>query len=324
MRISTPFGERKQVLPSGNPKRKYFLAYEGSETERRYFDGIRENKAQIGIHALIEILPLLRSHRETGWSHPTRILASLREHLHQMESGCYRISTIVDWIVDYAFKAYDSPPLFSEEALRSHLIRRFEGDGQGLQDTVSDLERTAAQLAAYLQDQIAVKDLRHYLKEQAVTYDAAYDRVCIIVDRDAKSFLANQYDSVVRDCDAQNFQLYVTNPCFEFWLLLHFDAVFTLDPEQLKTNRKITEKHNYAEVELRKLVPGYRKNNIQFPVFHRRIDHAIRNEKSFPEELSALKDNIGSNVGQLITELRSLPLSVPSSRNEDHRKKADT
>lgn len=85
---------------------------------------------------------------------------------------------------------------------------------------------------------------------------------------------------------------------------LHFDEVFALDMEKVKTNVRVTEKRKYTEDELRKLVPGYKKNNIQFQVFVSRIDKAISNEKQFAEELSDLKVTVGSNVGKLITQLR--------------------
>lgn len=95
MRISKTFGERKHVLVSDNPKKKYFFAYEGSETERLYFDGIRTIKEKLGIDALLEIVPILRSCNEEGWSHPIRVLSCLMEFLQQMQTGEYKISTAV-------------------------------------------------------------------------------------------------------------------------------------------------------------------------------------------------------------------------------------
>jgi hypothetical protein len=310
MRISKAFGERKHVLTSDNPKRKYFFAYEGSETERLYFDGIQANKDRLGIDVLLEIVPLLRSCNEAGWSHPIRLLSCLMEFLQQMEAGQYKISSIIEWTIDYLEgENILADANVSEDEIRSYLVGWFAEEGGVTQeDTVSSLDMIVEQVADSLQEKISICDcvenLKKYLTAQAITYDPSYDRVCVIVDRDKQSFKGDQYDCVMKTCMDEGFQLYVTNPCFEFWLLLHFDEVFALDMKKVKTNVRVTEKRKYTEDELRKLVPGYKKNNIQFQVFVSRIDKAISNEKHFAEDLSDLKDTVGSNVGKLITQLR--------------------
>ena len=111
-------------------------------------------------------------------------------------------------------------------------------------------------------------------------------------------------NKVLKICKEEGFLFFVTNPCFEFWLLLHFYTVFSLDINKLKANEKITSKRRYTEEELNQLVPGFKKNNIQFQVFEDKIDNAINNEKLFAEDLSDLKSLVGSNVGKLIIELR--------------------
>ena len=54
------------------------------------------------------------------------------------------------------------------------------------------------------------------------TYFPAVDSVCIIVDRDAKSFTSSQYDKAVALCVEFGFRFIVSNPCMELWLLLHY------------------------------------------------------------------------------------------------------
>ncbi len=34
-----------------------------------------------------------------------------------------------------------------------------------------------------------------------------------------------QYDYVLEQCNIRKYGFYITNPCFEFWLLMHFDDV---------------------------------------------------------------------------------------------------
>ena len=58
---------------------------------------------------------------------------------------------------------------------------------------------------------------------------------------------------VLKTCREKGFRFYVSNPCFEFWLLLHFDEVFDLDRDKLLENPQVTAKRRYTEHELRKL-----------------------------------------------------------------------
>jgi hypothetical protein len=175
-------------------------------------------------------------------------------------------------------------------------------------DTVKSLSSIISELTACLEYKITTADFinnfENYICEQQITYDSDIDRVCIIIDRDQQSFNEQQYDSVVQTCNENKFKIYVTNPCFEFWLLMHFNEVHQLDAGKLLENPKVTSKRRYAEDELRKLVRGYKKNNIQFNIFSDKIDTAIKNEKSFAEDIPELKNRIGSNIGILLLELR--------------------
>lgn len=96
----------------------------------------------------------------------------------------------------------------------------------------------------------------------------------------------------------------LTNPCFEFWLLLHFDKVFELEQNKLLENPKVTAKRRYVEQELRKILPGYGKGSYRAMEVIKHIDKAIENEKKFCEDVVMLKDKVGSNLGCLIEELK--------------------
>lgn len=92
----TPFFTEKQ-----EPKSKYILVYEGEETEVQYFDGILENKDEIGISKLIEIKPILRSYREKSYSHPLRILEFLGEYLIQNLTDGISVKSFINCMIDY-------------------------------------------------------------------------------------------------------------------------------------------------------------------------------------------------------------------------------
>ena len=60
MRINQPYGVRYDYEEfSVEPKKRYFIACEGKKTEYKYFKGIMDNKVEIKINPLIEIIPIL-------------------------------------------------------------------------------------------------------------------------------------------------------------------------------------------------------------------------------------------------------------------------
>lgn len=134
------------------------------------------------------------------------------------------------------------------------------------------------------------------------TYDENIDKVCFIVDRDPKNFKEDQYNRFLEMCEQYNYFAYVSNPTFEFFLLLHSDTVFKINKKDMFENRKITGKKRFLEVEVSKIF-GCNKSNIKFEKFKDSVKIAIQNEKEFEEDIYLLKDRLGSNVGKLLKEL---------------------
>lgn len=167
-------------------------------------------------------------------------------------------------------------------------------------------------IAEYFQDKEGyeqiVDDVPFIIQEHVITYAEGFDKICFVVDRDKESFVAhtknNQYEYVLKKCKENGFGFYLTNPCFEFWLLLHFDDVEQLDEGQLCDNPKVTAKRRYTEQELRKRMSGYTKSSYDVEWFMRRINIAIQNEKKYCEDVEKLEYLVGSRVGLLIEELR--------------------
>lgn len=134
-----------------------------------------------------------------------------------------------------------------------------------------------------------------------ICYVDGIDHIVIVVDRDKHSFKEEQYNEVMQGCVDNNLGLYVSNPCFEFWLLLHFGEVENIDEQKLLENKKIG-KRTFVEVELRRLMP-YHKNRYDADKLVKCWKFAVKNEKNFSESLKELKDNVGSNVGNLVEEI---------------------
>lgn len=133
-------------------------------------------------------------------------------------------------------------------------------------------------------------------------YDKEIDKVCFVIDRDPQNFSEQQYDNFLKMCKDYNYKVYVSNPTFELFLLMHDDKIFDIDKTAMLENRRVSNSKRFLEVKLSEIF-GCNKKNINFEKFKGNIKKAINNEKQFEENLINLKHNLGSNVGTLLDEM---------------------
>ena len=314
MRESRSFAERTQVFSSDQTLRKYFLIYEGSDTEVLYFDAVNAMREDIGINPLIELVPIIRSYSEEGWSNPKKILDRIIENLEESKTNSMSYETLLNRIMDYFYesKVITTSKIQARSIWKTMCKICDEDLHKTLDSDVEDIEHACNTILEKLGKEYelvhVVSDISNIIKEGGFTYAEGFDKICLIVDRDRESFISvpenNQYDYVVNTCAKKKFGLYITNPCFEFWLLLHFNEVFELEQEKLLENPKVTAKRRYAEQALRRIWPGYEKNAYKVVEVVKRIDKAIENEKEFCEDVVLLENKVGSNLGLLIKEMK--------------------
>lgn len=286
------------------PRKKYFLFYEGTETERIYFDAVNQNRKAMKISPLIELVPLLRSYSEQGCSNPKKIVEIILRNLEEQKSRRFSYRTLLDRIMDY-YEKHPLPNVYTRFIWNTLTAFCEETLQVNLDDSVEAPETICEQLLTAIPLPDAIDYILETANSDRITYEKGLDKICIIADRDPQSFSETQFDFVLQQCAEHGFGFYLTNPCFEFWLLMHFDAVKHLDREKLLTNPKVTKKRRYTEQELRSVFPRYEKSSYDTNTLIARIDTAIANEKQFCEETELLKTEIGSNVGLLIEEMRS-------------------
>ena len=315
MRIPKNFGQRKITRESSEAAKKYFLIFEGSETEVQYFNGINDSRISLGINPLIDIKPLLRSYNETGWSNPKKILNRLIEYVDESNTGKITIKSLVNKVVDFLLEdgIITRNSVYSADDIYNLLLKNILDHNNTTQDQIiDDLEKIVTKVSNCLKEKAnitkAVEHLTDYISKQNIIYEEGFDKICLIVDRDKGSFVSSpyndQYEYVKNKCLEKGYNLYLTNPCFEFWLLMHFDSVHELNIEKLTNNPRMGARKRFTEVELKKVLPGYKKNDVRFKLLKSRIDIAIKNEKYFCEDIGGLKDHIGSNIGLLFEELK--------------------
>lgn len=315
MRESRTFAERTKVLKSDEAVKRYFLVYEGSDTEIIYFDAVKALREDIGINPLIELIPVIRSFSEEGWSNPKKILDRVIENLRESREHLISYESLLNRIMDYL---YEAEIIKNNKVMARSIWKTMHGVcteklEKSLSDTVENIEDTCNVLVNAIIEEHEIEnlvgDISEIIKDSGLTYSEGFDKICLIVDRDRDSFLSrpdnNQYRYVLDKCREMGFIFCVTNPCFEFWLLLHFDEVFDLDTEILLRNPRVSAKRRYTENALRKIYPGYSKSSYRADVLVRNISRAIENEKKYCEDVEKLEYSVGSNIGRLITLMKN-------------------
>ena len=146
-----------------------------------------------------------------------------------------------------------------------------------------------------------MENFEKYFETQNVTYSSTIDKLNIVIDRDKQNFKDFQYDEVIEFCKNNNVNLYVSNPTFEFWLMLHFKEVIEEDKDKMLENKYVGSRR-YLEKRLHKIC-NYKKSKLNFKDFEPYIKDAIEREKFYKEDLISLKDELGSNVGILIDKM---------------------
>ena len=139
-------------------------------------------------------------------------------------------------------------------------------------------------------------------------YHGEDDAFGIVIDRDCGSHSIEQMNRVLGKCMKKNYLCYITNPCMEFWQLLHVSDVATEYAESLEDilRNELDEKKNSFVSNLLYVKTGQRKA-IQAKTFEQfylpNIDLAVERAKGFAPS-DQLLEKLGSNLWELIELLR--------------------
>lgn len=113
--------------------------------------------------------------------------------------------------------------------------------------------------------------------------------------------------TIIPLCKEKGYSIALTNPLFEFWLLLHLVDITTYDHDTLFDNKKLSSDKRYIDNELSNILEGgYSKKKDQFNrniVSLENVKRAINQEKIFENDLTKIMDTLGGNVSSLINEI---------------------
>lgn len=292
MRINGSFAtERKSEIKNYKPK--YFIVSEGSNSEPLYFDGLNNSV----ISQNIDIINILRDFATINNSHPNFIVKMVKEFIINVkfnEITVLELRNRIDNFIrenNYNIDINDIyNKLLSIYGKDNYRIKNFELEGLFLKIFKGDVYKDLA------------SNFPLYFETQNVTYSSVVDKINIVIDRDEQNFKDFQYDEVVKFCKNNNVNLYVSNPTFEFWLMLHFPQVLSDDKTKMYENRYVSRYRRYLEKRLGEICK-YKKSKLDFTIFSPYVDDAIKREKMFKEDIVSLKSELGSNVGLLVSEM---------------------
>ena len=307
--------------------KRYFIAFEGF-TEYSYFLGLKQNKddSRIGISKKIDIQCLSRFDQNAGDSNPIKIEEAMGDYRTLICEGRYTVRLFVSTIVQEVFTHLCSSMDRSDKKKCQYALHNLQRelisdlytsefvDGEMILDNKWD---EATQFCRTRIDSGRFRGCGRYVKvprnRKIDTFDSKNDVFCLVVDRDVSSNPTKKYKELVSLCEKEEIRLYITNPCFEFWLILHYPEALKLDEsecEKMKSNEKMQVGEGvyktYSELKLLELDPSYTKTTLDFVgIYMDKVSEAVDNAHSFETDLSRLEGTIGSNVGCLIDNLRS-------------------
>lgn len=306
MRVASTFGQRTLSRVEKKEKSKIYLMYEGEKTEVQYFNALINFLNSNNSNFLFEPIILLRSFKQRSNSHPKNIIEQIQRFTK--ERGKYKY--LPDILIDYCiYQLHICESKYSEdevieiiEKMCSEILKIHNADDSiSVEDVLSYLQQL------FLGEFSTESQIRHfinYLKEQTTFQLFPNDRVCLIIDGDHKSVREQSlFEELIKLTRALNIELYVSNPNFEFWLLLHTDNIKKYKNKKLLENVKVNSHKRYLETVLSKEFDGYNKSNIRPERFIVNIDIALNNSKNYCRDINKLNSELGTNVCELILSM---------------------
>lgn len=272
-------GNRFERPETQSIKRVVFLSVEGEVTERRYFEFVRESRETLGIKSVVEIHVLRRGDSSSS---PEKVVELLENYLEVRNNNDFLAE--VDKL---ELKHYD------KEFIHKYLEAP---------DTIDVKERR--QFEGFLKEEQLDLTYLLFLNKFKGSDNGENDVFGIVIDRDAGNHSPENMARIFDECDEKRYRCFLTNPRFEFWLLLHVADVKSEYPDELEKmldfNDETVDKHL-----LEKTGGGKKIQRKTFDTyFLPNIDTAIERANGLCTSRNKLLDQLGSTLGELFELLR--------------------
>lgn len=251
---------RRESSGTLKPYRVIFLSVEGKRTEPQYFGGLNRVLSRGG-------LPL-----------PRCMIQVLKKNDHNSDPG-HVIDLLEDYL-DLRGGRYENmfPPAIIEQYGKCGIQKYFEGS-LGVPKE-QQFEKDAKSYGVHVG---ALRDLSRPITEQ--------DVFGIVIDHDQRTDLRKHIDY----CRERGYNVFLSTPCFELWLLLHFVNVLEeYDSEELMENPSVSRQHTFVSRELSR-VAGTNKG-VDFEKYEDKLFDAIERSRQMGEGVYSLIEKPGSNL----------------------------
>ena len=146
-------------------------------------------------------------------------------------------------------------------------------------------------------------DLLDERKEYWIEHGIEASELWMVVDRDRQNVSKEQLNSIIDKCKLEGYNLALSNPTFEFWLLLHITDLQKYSVDDLLNNEKVNKTRRFIDKELSIILNGYNKKNLKFERFEDGINDAIIRAKEMQTNNGNLIDELGTSVCLLVEKL---------------------
>lgn len=272
-------GNRFERPETQSIKRVVFLSVEGEVTERRYFEFVRELRETLGIKSVVEIHVLRRGDSSSS---PEKVVELLENYLEVRNNNDFLAE--VDKL---ELKHYD------KEFIHKYLEAP---------DTIDVKEKR--QFEGFLKEEQLDLTYLLFLNKFKGSDNGENDVFGIVIDRDAGNHSPENMARIFDECDEKGYRCFLTNPRFEFWLLLHVADVKSEYPDELEKmldfNDETVDKHLLEKTGGGKKI----QRKIFDTYFLPNIDTAIERANGLCTSRNELLDQLGSTLGELFELLR--------------------
>jgi len=150
-----------------------------------------------------------------------------------------------------------------------------------------------------------LENLNEYLDDYDLKLD--YDEAWMIVDRDIQNNSRELIEKIIKEVKEKGYNLGLSNPLFELWLLMHIININKYNFNELMENKKVTTKRRFIDNELSRLLAGnggYNKKRLNENIITLdNIKYAISQSDNIEVFLDKILDNLGTNIGVLVEKI---------------------
>lgn len=276
-----PFSGRRQRSETRNPYRMYFIFTEGVQTEQKYFEELSEYS---GIKDGVKIHVMNRWRAKSGNSNQYKVVQDVEKYINAISCLPNSVKTQLKGYFTQLENDCNIDTLLNISQKIKELVNSYP-------ELLTNEERIRQQISALA---------------TLSNFDKDYDRICIFIDRDKSSCTGEQFSTLLELCEKNSYLLGVSNPCFEFFLLLHISDLNEIDDNIIYENKKENGK-TFAEFRLSEELKnigknGFKKNNYDAKWFVENFNNGLRNSKKYCNTNKNLATNVGSSAFQIINE----------------------